>query len=225
MELKRIPTSEEYTRILQGEYLIRQQQFSVQQQQFLLSMAETYIKDNRNLLALYLIIQKQEDTFYDENNGLIYRYKEHHCMLQFQGREETFPYQDIRPVIGSLVDLTEYILPVGSLVILKKEYFSEMVGLEEIENIKVNIMYRYINEGEDAYFTYGGVLYPVSNLNTKTILLFTPTLIQSVEHIGFHDKEEDAFVYYIKNRLIIEEGRISAGIRIGGKLNGERVTR
>lgn len=223
MELKRVPTREEYTRILLGEYLIRQQQLQVQQQQFLLSMAETYINDNQNLLALYLIMQKQEDIFYDEKNGTIYRYKEPQCVFQFQDKEETFPYELIKPVIEKIVDITEYILPVGTLVILKKEYFSEMAGFEEIEDIKVNIMYRYMNEGEDSYFTYGGVLYPISNLNTKSILKFTPTLIQSIEHMGYQDKEEDAFIYFIKNQLIIEEGRISAGIRIGGKHGGARI--
>ena len=180
-----------------------------------MEVASTYKKENEGLFQLYLALSNGNATYYDENNGLIYRLEEKGCLLQYKEKELFLAVECVQPVISRLVDLTEHILPAGTVVTIKKEYFDKVLKGNEVEDIKVVIVYRFLNYEEEYYFTYGGVIYPVSNLNKKEIIQFTPALIEHVVQKGYSDMQEDAFVYFMKNRLVLEEGRVSAGMRIG----------
>lgn len=62
-------------------------------------------------------------------------------------------------------------------------------------------------------YIYGGVVYPVANFNGKEILKFTPSLIEKILHKGYQDEQEDAYIYLMKQELILEKNIHMAGFR------------
>lgn len=213
METKKVPTKEQYTELLLQEWLSQQKGCSNEEEKFLSTLANLYKKDNRGLFQLYLAIQNGDKTYFDEENGLIYRLNEKGCNLQFCDMEMNSTPERLKPMISTLVDITEHILPAGTVVTLEKAMFEKVIDSNKVQDIKVVIVYRFLSHTEDSYFTYGGVIYPVSTFNRTEILKFTPALIERVLQEGYSDMEEDAFVYYMKSKLILEQGQVSAGMK------------
>ena len=75
------------------------------------------------------------------------------------------------------------------------------------------ITHRFIRQDEHSYFTYGGVIYPVANFNGNQILKFSPYLIEKVVHKGFRDEQEDAYVYLMKQEMILQSDIHMVGLR------------
>ena len=105
--------------------------------------------------------------------------------------------------------LTEEVLPLGSVVDLKKELFS---FIKDVDRIRIVITYRFLAKEESkGYFPYAGVVYPTGMLGRKEVIYFTPALIEQVVHRGFEDIQEHQYIYLMKREFIIEKGMKSFG--------------
>jgi hypothetical protein len=111
-----------------------------------------------------------------------------------------------------MIDILEEILPIGSVVDLNKEYLGERFRTKEVLNIRMVITQRFTyKKGDTAYFPYVGVVYPVGMLSDTRAAQFTSTLISNVVFKGFSDVVEEAYVYAMKEELILRKGMHSWG--------------
>lgn len=204
----------EYTKLLLTDYFDRETRLRDQQKQFLYSITRRYKDNHQGLFELYLAIHNKKEEFFDKEANVACTYQDKQYIFQNKGKEIIFEYRLIKDVLGKLVDLTEDILPLGTLVQLKKEFFSEICDIKKVQKIWVVITYRYLKMNDESFYTYGGIVYPVANFNKEEILKFTPALIEKVIYRGFSDVQEDAYVYLMKQELIIENGKKSAGINM-----------
>jgi len=103
-------------------------------------------------------------------------------------------------------------LPLGSVVDLKKSAYAKTPRINEIDELRMVIAYRFLGREEDShYFPYAGVVYPTGMLGQKEVLYFTRPLIENVVREGYHDEKEDAYVYLMKQELVVEKGKNSFG--------------
>lgn len=105
-------------------------------------------------------------------------------------------------------------LPLGTLVKLKKEFFHKICDVSKLDCFRVVITHRFIREGEDSYYTYGGVVYPVANFNGNEILKFTPSLIEKILHKGYQDEQDEVYSYLMKKELVLEKGIHLTGFQL-----------
>jgi hypothetical protein len=56
-----------------------------------------------------------------------------------------------------------------------------------------------------VFCPYGGIVYPIGMPEGKQMFYFTPSLIPDVVYEGYRDEMEDAFVYSMKEILLLDE--------------------
>lgn len=212
----------EMIKSLLAKYLEEDNRINKSQKTILYSIAEKYIITNNVLLELYLAIFNKKDVTIDENIYIKYTEESNKFSLQFNDEIEEFEYELLREITAALVDITEDVLPLGTVVELKKEHMNKVCDMSKIEKVLVVITYRFINVEDKSYYTYGGVIYPVANFNKKEILRFSPSLIKNIIHRGYSDDQEDAYVYLMKRELILENKFLSSGFYIGDDCNEHR---
>lgn len=83
--------------------------------------------------------------------------------------------------------------------------------LDQVENVRMVITKRFFSAGDSGYYPYGAAVYPVGMSGEGRSFCFSSALITRVVHSGYADEMEDAFVYELKHRLIVEQGRKSMG--------------
>lgn len=210
-EKKRLE-QEECTTLLLNEFMEQREDLTELQKGLLLSLAQKYQKDNKTLLKLFLALKKGKTIAIGSEYK--YRLADGICTFQFEGEEVVFRLDTIQSIIANLTDLTEDILPLGSIVSLKMEYCEKLLQNQKMEKIWVVITKRFLVNTEDSYYTYGGSLYPIGNFNREETLQFTPSLIESVIHRGYEDGQEKAFVYLMKKELVVDKKQKSAGLAI-----------
>ena len=216
MKSEKIRTKAEYTKLLVNDYLDQEKYLQEHQKQFLYSITRRYKYNRKGLFQLYEAIYNKKEAFYDEDAELSYQCQGKEYIFENKGKNVVFEYQTVKEVLGKLIDLTEDVLPIGTLVQLKKEYFAKIFDVQKVKKVWIVITHRYLKMDDSSYFTYGGVVYPISNFNRQEILKFTPALIEKVIHTGYSDEQEDAYVYLMKKKLTIEDGQKSAGVTMGG---------
>ena len=204
----------ELTKSLLRDYMKNNQVLQKDQAGFLYEVAADSIQNNTNLTQLYIAIRNQSDTFSDNAGRLQYKMKDGTVILTYKNVQQKFEEAMLlMNTISDLIELTEHILPLGSLVQLRKELFAGAIDISRLDNIRVVITHRFVREDEETYYTYGGVVYPVANFNGKEILKFTPSLIEKTLHKGYKDEQEDAYIYLMKQELILEKDIHMAGFR------------
>lgn len=203
----------ELTKSLLRDYMKNNQVLQKEQAGFLYEIAADSIQDNTTLTQLYIAIRNQSDTFSDNTGRLQYKMKEGTVTLTYKNVKCNFEETMLLNTISDLIELTEPILPLGSLVQLRKELFAGAVDISRLDTIRVVITHRFVRENEETYYTYGGVVYPVANFNGKEILKFTPSLIEKTLHKGYQDEQEDAYIYLMKQEYILEKDIHMAGFR------------
>ena len=170
-----------------------------------------YRTDYKVLYNIYEVIMKNEDKYeneiisLDKTNG---RYT-----LKFMNKAiGEFELDNIKKIIIGLIDILEDILPLGSVVRIKKEYLSRMLQGEEVENVDIVIVNRFIfHNGSNIYVPYAGIPYPTGFVGNANGILFTPSLIEKVLHKGYKDDQDAAYSYLVKNELIVEKKMHSLG--------------
>ena len=110
------------------------------------------------------------------------------------------------------MDIYEDIYPLGTVVDLDKKYFRNILPVDEVDELRVVITYRFIPLTDTCYIPYVGSLYPVGNMGIlKNDIHFTPRAIERVVQMGYQDEKELAFMYQIKNNFLIHNGKHSSG--------------
>ena len=153
-----------------------------------------------------------EGQVLDNDLGINFICKNGNCMLKTNLGELCLSNNDFRKVIAGIVDIYEDIYPLGTVVDLNKKYFKGILPVDEVEELRVIITYRFVPLTESSYIPYVGALYPVGNMGIlKNDLHFTPRAIEKVVQIGYQDEKELAFLFEIKNKFLIQNGKHSSG--------------
>ncbi len=67
------------------------------------------------------------------------------------------------------------------------------------------IVQRYVGESpEGFYYPYAATLYPTGIPGSRKLIQFTPALIDRVISRGYSDEQEEAYVYLMKQELLLE---------------------
>lgn len=175
-------------------------------------IAGTYVEDTSFLSKVYESFVLKERFLEDEEKEVKYERDGEDHILTFQGKECVFDKPDFKKVLTSMLDLLEDTLPLGTVVDLKKSAYEDVVELEGVEEIRMVITYRFLGDlSQGYYFPYAGVVYPTGMLGQKEVLYFTRPLVESIVKEGYRDEKEDAYVYLMKQEMIVEKGANTYG--------------
>jgi hypothetical protein len=124
----------------------------------------------------------------------------------------SFQKEEILCYLAILIDVMDDILPLGSVVDLKKEHLKKMKNIEKIENVRIVITHRFLLHSKNRfYFPYAGVIYPLGSMGEERTLHFTSSFIERVVHRGYSDEQEKAFVLMMKQDLLCRQKMQSFG--------------
>lgn len=175
-------------------------------------IAGYYVDDNRFLFQVYEALIENERYLQDEESEITYERDGEDYILAYQGKECVFSEADFKKVLASMLDILEDTLPLGTVVDLNKDAYKGVPQVDEIENIRIVITYRFLGkESQKFYFPYAGVVYPVGMLGYDEVLYFTRPLVEKIIHKGYRDNQEDAYVYLMKQEMIVEKGMNTVG--------------
>jgi len=213
MEEKKDGIKEDFPKLLLEEYFENRKTMSENQREILRQMATDYKKNNAYLMKLYLTVHKGKNQIIDPIRKLSVQCEGETCLLKYKEKSVEFSTSKLLRTVGELVELLENVLPLGTLVQLKKEYFGDLLQKANVEKLWIVITNRFIVREDNSYFTYGGVVYPVANFNSQNLIQFTPSLIDKVIQKGYRDEQDETYVYLMKTELIIEKKICSAGFK------------
>ena len=175
-------------------------------------IAGIYVDDVSFLFKIYEVFIEGERFLEDEENEVTYERDGEDYILKYDGKECVFDKEEFKKVLVSMLDLLEDTLPLGTVVDLKKSAYKNVVELEDVEEIRMVVTYRFLGDIEQGYyFPYAGVVYPTGMLGQKEVLYFTRPLVENIVRGGYRDEKEDAYVYLMKKELVIEKGANTYG--------------
>lgn len=164
-------------------------------------------KDNiTELTSLYARIIGKD---FNISTSLIqHTYENGNHKLSYKDKSIVLDEDVINNLLINSMDLFEEILPLGTVVDLKKEVVRELVvNLENLKNVRVVITNRFLfDEEEKTYLNYAGVPYPTGFADMTKTIQFTSSAIEKVVKKSFEDTDEKAYICYVKNELIIKRG-------------------
>ena len=164
------------------------------------------------LYNLNKAVIKRQDTLTEEDGELILKAEEGRNTLIYGDKKIEFTELQLREILAGMIDILEKILPLGTVVDLKKKYLQKHISVDSIQNIRLVITHRFLYREEDTvYFPYAGVVYPLGMLVDNKVIHFTPSLIEKVVHTGYSDGQDEAYIYMMKQELILEKGMHSYG--------------
>ena len=112
---------------------------------------------------------------------------------------------DFLKLIANTLDITEKVLPQGSIVTLKSEFMQNLGDPIAISKLKFIVIDRYIKSNSEKYFfDYSIISYPVGAFGNDISMKITPNLIKNVLHEGYTSDEEKLYVELQKDELLIE---------------------
>ena len=175
-------------------------------------IAATYVSDTSFLFRIYKGFRENERFIEDEKTGIRYERDRDEHILFADGKECVYDKSTFHRIIASYLDLLEDTLPLGTVVDLKKDAFRNVVETDEVKDFRFVITHRFLGKEEDHfYFPYAGVVYPIGILDDETIYHFTRPMVEKIVHMGYKDESEEAFVYLMKQDLIIKKSKNTYG--------------
>lgn len=201
----------EWQEALWKEYLAESDYLKDKAEQ-LEEMGKPFFNNAAFLYEIYPLIGTGRESREDKESGVMFETEAGDMhILRKDGKALCFKTKEIRKLLEDMIGMFEEILPIGSIVDLKKETLSENMDVSEIKQFRVAIVKRFIGNGEGCYYPYGAVVYPVGTAGTGRLISFTPALIENLVFTGYRDEVEEYFIYRMKQELIIRQGRKSAG--------------
>ncbi|MFI3201966.1 MAG: DUF4176 domain-containing protein [Eubacteriales bacterium] len=195
---------------LYAEYLERKE-VTIEQSRILQELGALLKWEYEEVFSLYLSCAQNKD-YLDSAKGIEYQIVADEDVLMCHGKRVVFKHKELLELLAVLCDLVEEILPVGSVVVLKKEFLTKIPGIENVDQFRLVITNRFLLNNESTFHTYAGSAYPISNFNGKEVMCFSKSLIDQVVFLGFSDEQEEAYVSLMKYELIMEKGKHSAGL-------------
>jgi len=184
-----------------------------EQKRLLFEIGCIYRNNMEFLYQIYAAIATNQECLMDKERNITYKFQGDNHVLMYNGENLLFTEAQLKTVLVGIIDIMEEILPLGSVVDLKKEFLKGILAnTDKVEQVRVVITNRFLHQKDDrSYFTYAGVLYPIGTLMQQEQLHFTSALIENVVHKGYSDKQEEAYVFLMKNELILENAMHSFG--------------
>ncbi len=146
----------------------------------------------------------------DSSERFAFVYDDEKSSMAIDGYVISLDNEIWKSIISAMIDIFDNVYPVGTVVTLRKEYFSEVLPVDRIEELKVVINHRLFRGKEDnCFINYAGSLYPCGLSLNSNMLYFSNKAIESVLYKGYSDLSEEAYVYHEKCNLILEEKRRS----------------
>ena len=205
-------TKEDYKLQLWKEYLEANKWMNTADKAVLEQIGLLYLEKVEALYRFYQAVMEGEVQKSDEQTGLKYYRKGEYYVLSRKENTCRLTPEQLKEYLQMMIELFEDIHPLGTVVDLKKEELKEKLPVDEPEQIRMVITHRYIGAGEHGiYFPYGATIYPIGMPGENKILNFTPALIEKVVHEGFRDEQEEAYVYLMKQELLIKKKQKSMG--------------
>jgi len=170
--------------------------------------------DNQEKLheVYYWVVRKDVEVYEDKESEVKYGCDNKKVTVsnedfEFECEEEVF-----KDLVSGVVDILMELLPLGTVVDLKKEHFAEYFPVNEIDNLRfvVESRYSYV-EKSNLFFPYGGIIYPIGRVIEQSVMYFTPPLIERVVYKGYVDEVEEAYEFEMKKELIVEKRKKSVG--------------
>jgi hypothetical protein len=113
--------------------------------------------------------------------------------------------REFRKVATTFIEIYEQVYPIGTVVDLKKEAFSNIYDLSQVDKLRVVIAHRYVPVSDERYMPYIGVHYPYGPTgHVNDGVHFTLPAIERVVSMGYSDEEEEAYVFNLKNKIIAD---------------------
>lgn len=184
-----------------------------EQKRLLFEVGCIYRNNIEFLYQIYGAIATDQKQLKDEVHNITYKCEGDDHVLVYRGEDLVFTEEQLKTILIGIIDIMEEILPLGSVVDLKKDFLKDILAnIDKVEQVRVVIIDRFLHrKDEKSYFTYAGVLYPIGILKQQEHLNFTSALIEQVVQKGYSDKQEEAYVFLMKNELILENGMHSIG--------------
>jgi len=151
-----------------------------------------------------------DEVLVDEGTGFSYQRSEESLIVKTDYETFSFALPTAKWALRVMIDATEDYLPLGSVVDLKKEEFSDLIDPATIENFRVIITQRLIFFSDiPVYFNYGATVYPIGAFKGAESIYLNPDLIERVVYRGFSDDEDKAYVLAMKLKLLFDGAYVS----------------
>lgn len=193
------------------EAYLKQTDILEQQKEKLKELGTFFFEDVSFLYKIYPSVGEKQVNLCDEKTGIMFENEEELYILRKENKGIFLKAEKMKRLLSDMITLFEEILPLGSVVDLKKDKLSEDLDVSKVENFRIVITKRFVGAGEGCFYPYGAVLYPIGFGGTGKVISFTPALIEKVIYTGYSDEMEDAFVFKMKYKLVVEQRRKSAG--------------
>ena len=175
-------------------------------------IGKLFFEDVSFLYEIYPLIGTGRESREYKESGLVFETEAGDLhIFRKEGKAVCFKTAEMKTLLADMIGMFEEMLPIGSIVDLKKEILAEEMDVSEVKNFRVAIVKRFIGTGEGIYYPYGAVVYPVGTAGRGRVISFTPALIERIVFNGYSDEVEEFFVYGMKQELIINQRRKSAG--------------
>ncbi len=168
----------------------------------LLRLADQFAENCTFLYDIHRALAEGVDFLEDFQVEVSFHKLEDRFELKFQNRVQVFNEEQLQCFIATTICVLEPMLPLGSVVELKKEYFPQLID-PDIKRVKIVITHRFLClKDRKYYFPYAGVVYPVGTLFEEKYVQFTPPLIKRLTHQGYTNRYERSLVYQMKKELV-----------------------
>ena len=194
------------------EWIKRYTSLNSSQMEMLLDIKKAIQSDLSLFYNMNKIIVEGEGEISDKTLNMDFFCKSDKCGLYTNKSEIIMDALEFRKIIAALIDIYEDMYPLGTGLDLKKQYYKDILPVDEVENIRVVVNYRFVPCSENMYIPYVGNIYPIGNDGSNTTgIHFTPMAVEKVVHMGFLDDAETAFLFQKKLELIVENNMHSSG--------------
>ncbi|MBA4538735.1 DUF4176 domain-containing protein [Bacillus aquiflavi] len=167
---------------------------------------QLFSQEEIGLQQLYQAYKKQLPAFDFQcsQRTILYTYEGTSCTIAYLGKQFSLEEEAFARLLSNTIEIMREVLPLGSIVELDPAYFKP--DRHATSPSKVVITGRFVSPKNDhSYFPYVGVLYPIGEIKAGAQIHFTAPLIKKVIHQGYKDEMEEAFVFLMKQELIVEK--------------------
>jgi len=176
-------------------------------------IGEQFFDDVSFLYEIYPLIGTGSVKRKDRKSGIVFETGEGDSHLFRLGKNTvSLSTGQIRTLTADMTGLFEEVLPIGSIVDLRKDVLGRHMDVSGVENFRVAVVKRFMEKGERYFYPYGAVVYPVGNTGKGKLLSFSSALIERIVFAGYSDEIEEAFIFQKKQEFIIRQHRRSAGL-------------
>ena len=162
------------------------------------------------------LVTDKGDELTDTDSEIVY--KKLLSSIWVKGQDFSFQCNrdNMKRIVEGSTDLLTPLLPLGTIVDLKKEHLADIFPADKINQLRFMIDYRYsFYDTCSVYLPYGGIVYPLGRIGEAQVLYFTPQLVEKVVYMGFQDEMETAYEVEMKKELILQKGMKSLAFANG----------